>query len=339
MLPIACRLILVVAKDRAVNDLTCFSSCSTKPVNIISLRYFKIILVLGLVATFRSPPPAFAFFNSKDSKAIHARFDLIESKVDSLIQVLKNLNETSLRNQADIKLETTALHQALTKTYGLTEESNQLISRSLENLTALLGKKFQKIVELNQAFFEQERKNNALFQMSFLSELEKITSKISDIATIFKTSAQEEIGRDNENIIRFNQRMEEVFAQVSQLLQVYKSIAIEQTSMAESRITNFNYQINAVNSKISLLINIYKKSISAISASSKTDLAGLKKHLASVNSKIKQLTKIYKTSIKENNAALTTISKNLSKELQAINKKLSKFKKVKPSTKKSAGKK
>tara|TARA_B100000315_G_scaffold195228_1_gene186040 strand:+ start:13892 stop:14905 length:1014 start_codon:yes stop_codon:yes gene_type:complete len=325
-----------------------FSFCE-KPKSLILLCYFATLLFLGFAMTFLHPPSAFAFFSSKDSKAIHARFDLIESKVDSLVQTLKNLHETALRNQADIKSETIAFQEELTKVHGRTEENNKHFVSLLQKLEEKLQKleefnqahfdelqeayieQIQKFKDFNQAYFEEERKKKELFQKSFKFELEEIALKIADLAAIYKTSTQEEIDRENKNIVNFNQKMEEVNARVNQLIKVYKNMAKEQTSSEVGMVAGFNKQLDTVNSKISQLIKIYKQSISTITTSNKKGLVALNKQLASVNTKIQQLAEIYKTSIKENNATLATISKNLSKELQSINTKLSKPKKAKSS--------
>jgi len=325
-----------------------FSFCE-KPKNRFLLCCFSTLLFLGFAMTFLHPPSAFAFFSSKDSKAIHARFDLIESKVDSLVQTLKNLHETALKNQADIKLETTSFQEELSKVHAFTEETNKDFFSSLQKLEEKIQRlekfnqthfdelqksyveQIQKFKDFNQAYFEEERKNKLLFQKNFQLELEEIASKIADLAAIYKTSTQEEIDREHNNIVNFDQKMEEVNAQVNQLIKVYKNMAIEQTSKEKSMIASFNKQLSAVNSKISQLIKIYKQSISTSTTSNKKGLVTLNKQLASVNAKIKQLAGIYKTSINENNASLATISKNLSKELQAINKKLSRSKMAKPS--------
>ena len=324
-----------------------FSYCE-KPKRRFLLCYFAALLFLGFAMTFLHTPSAFAFFSREDSKAIHARFDMIESKVDSLVQTLKNLHETTLRNQADIKSETILFQEELAKKYDLTEENNKRFFDSLQKVEEKLQKieefnqthfdelqeayveQIQKFKDLNQAYFEEERKSKKFFQENFQLELEEIGLKIADLAAIYKTSTQEEIDRENKNIVNFNQKMKEVNAQVNQIINVYKKMAIEQISKGKSMIASFNKQLDTVNSKISQLINIYKQSISTITTSNKKGLVPLNKQLSSVNAKIKQLAEIYKTSIKENNATFAIISKNLSKELEAINKKLSKPKKAKP---------
>lgn len=320
---------------------------------IVRLSYLKLFCsyLLFCIATsfLLSSSPAYAglFSSDKDFQALHERFDLLESKVENLIQVSKKLGETALRNQANILPEINSLNKELSKIKGLAEDNYHNFSELLNNLTKLLENDFLKLTEtnqtyfdliqeayndqiekfkeFNQAYFEQEKKSKEVFFNNFQLELEKIATKIGDITSIYKTSAQEELERDNKNIINFNKKMEEIGVLTNQLIQVYKNMATEQASREESRTSSFNNQLESVNEKISQLIDIYKQSISTITTSTGTNLSEFKKQLNSINSKIKQLAEIYKTSITASNASLKTISKNLSKELQSINKKLSKI--------------
>lgn len=300
------------------------------PESVFSLRYCFVMLLFGIAVALAVPSNSFAFYTSKDAKSIHDRFDAIES----LLQSLKKLEEASLRNQADLKSETTALHAELAKVVGLTEENNQRISESLENLKSQLDVQFKDFGELNRALFEEEQKKNEAFQRRLLSKLQEMNSKfqrmnsnIAEFADVYKTSTKDEMVRDN----YLNIKMEEVSGKVTQMIYVYKDMALEKAAREESMITAFNKQLIAVNQKINQLVKIIKKSILS-NTSSKTGLSQLKKELLSVNNKIKQLTEIYKKSIKENNAALKTFSNNLSKELQSINKKLPGPTKTKAST-------
>lgn len=278
------------------------------------------LAALCLTVPLFFPDSTFAFVSKKDITGLHERFDQLESKIDRLTKK----EEGMLLNQASFNSELNSLHVELNKIYGLEETNYQNLSESLITLTKLLEEKLQKAKDFDQAFQE-------VFQKNFQIELKNITSKIADLASIYKTSTQEEIERDSE----YKQKMEGIQTLISQLIQIYKDTAVEQTARQESLMANFNSQLKAINKNISQLVNIYKKSISTITTSNKDHATKLKKQLTSLNSKIKQLTEIYKATIKENNASFRTISRNLSKELQSINNKLSKPKRAKsPATKK-----
>ncbi len=296
---------------------------------------------MGFTASLLLADSSFAAIFSKDLKAVHERFDLLESKIDALVGDLNNLlqtikvnEETGRRNQADLKEEVLLLNEKLSKMSGLEEANYFNLFESVKGLENRVEGDFRKLKEYNRAFFEQEKKNKELFFKNFQLELKKLTRKIADMVSIYKTLSEEEIDRDNENITNLNKKMEGITLPINQLIQVYKDMAVEQIFREESLSNNFNKQFNTVNQKISQLIDIYKQSISAITASSKTNLGKFEKQLAAVNTKIKKLTEIYKVSIKENSATFRTINKNLSKELQLINNKLSNLNILVPAEKK-----
>lgn len=274
----------------------------------ISYKAALFPFLLSLTVPFFLPDSSFAFVFRKDLDALHERFDQLEFKIDQLESKIGSFNS-----------ELNSLHVEINKIYGLEDVNYRNLSGSLKTLTKLLGEEFQKVEDFNQT-------NKEIFK-NLQSGFEKITSKIADLATIYKTSTEEEIERDNE----YNQKMEEINTLISQLIQIYKNTAVEQAARQENLMSGFNNQLLAINKNISQLINIYKHSISAVTTSNKGNTTELKKQLTSINSKIKQLTEIYKATIKESNATFKTISRNLSKELQAINKKLSRPKKAKPS--------
>lgn len=285
---------------------------------------------------------------SKDLKGIHERFDLLESKVDGLVkniselvgmfQIIKANDAVNLRNQADLKEEIHLLHEKLTNMSGLAETNFYNLSESVNRTANSLKEDFRKLKEFNQDFLEQERSNKEILYRNFQLDFTNLAKKIAKMVSIYKALSEEEIEKDNENIINLNKKLEEISIPVNQLIQVYKDMAVEQIFREENLVSNFNNQFIALNGKVSQLVDIYKQSISSITTSNKSNLGKVEKELINFNTKIKKMTEIFIATIKENNSALRTINKNLSKELQLINNKLSGFDILIPTEKETSSK-